>query len=276
MMPHIKRPSAEATHAASKALAEADGRVVRPYQVEAIAIAMDVFVAEANTREVERRHEAEAEVSRLEALVYVPGVWRCPKCQLSLVSTILDASSGRIAANKEPQRCPNDCGPMWRVTERDAGNRLVDDMDREVERRREAEEREAFWRERALREVSAVEALGWAITTFGSVAADRRERLLRFIEEAIETAHAGNLSADDLGRVIVRVFGRDPGEISFEMAQAGLCLIMLSAVVGIDLREGEKAEYARIQAISKEEWARRHAAKVRLGIAQAQEGSTDA
>jgi len=100
---------------------------------------------EANTREVERRREAEAEVSRLEALVYVPGVWRCPKCQLSLVSTILDASSGRIAANKEPQRCPNDCGPMWRVTERDAGNRLIDDMDREVERRREAEAKLA-WR----------------------------------------------------------------------------------------------------------------------------------
>ena len=149
-------------------------------------------------------------------------------------------------------------------------------MRREVERRREAEEREAFWRERALREVSAVEALGWAVTTFGSVAANRRERLLRFIEEAIETAHAGDLSADDLGRVIVRVFGRDPGEISFEMAQAGLCLTMLAAVVGIDLREGEKAEYARIQAIPKEEWARRHAAKVRLGIAQAQGGSPDA
>jgi hypothetical protein len=86
-------------------------------------------------------------IERIEKLIYVPGVWKCPKCQCSLVSTFLDAGSGRAAANKEPQRCPNDCGPMWRVTERDAGNRLIDDMESEVERRREAEARLA-WRSR--------------------------------------------------------------------------------------------------------------------------------
>lgn len=67
---------------------------------------------------------ANAEIERLERLVYVPGVWVCAKCKLPLVSTILDAGSGRFAANKEPQQCPNGCGPMWRKTERDAGNEL--------------------------------------------------------------------------------------------------------------------------------------------------------
>jgi len=71
----------------------------------------------------------DAEVARLEALVYVPGVWKCAKCKLSLISSTLNASSGQIKANNEPQQCPNGCGPLWRKTERDAGNELIDRMD---------------------------------------------------------------------------------------------------------------------------------------------------
>ncbi len=96
-------------------------------------------------------------VEALEKLIYVPGLWRCAKCGLSLITTTLDASSGRFAANREPQSCANGCGPMWRVAERDAGNKLIDDMEQmqarhdrrvsellaannaEVERRRMAE-----------------------------------------------------------------------------------------------------------------------------------------
>jgi hypothetical protein len=67
-----------------------------------------------------------AEITRLERLVYVPGVWRCAKCKLSLVSTNLHADSGEMSANNSPQTCPNGCGPMWRKTEREAGNELCD------------------------------------------------------------------------------------------------------------------------------------------------------
>jgi hypothetical protein len=65
-----------------------------------------------------------AEVERLARLVYVPGLWRC--AELHLVSSTLHAHSGTISANNEPQQCANGCGPMWRVTERDAGNRAID------------------------------------------------------------------------------------------------------------------------------------------------------
>jgi hypothetical protein len=71
----------------------------------------------------------QAEVERLQRLVYVPGVTRCAKCGLKLVSSTLNAHSGAISANSEPQACPNGCGPMWRVTERDAGNELCDRLD---------------------------------------------------------------------------------------------------------------------------------------------------
>jgi len=73
-----------------------------------------------------------ARVAELERLVYVPGVMRCAKCKLSLVTTILDANSGRFAADNSPQTCPNGCGPMWRKTEREAGNELIDQMDRAI------------------------------------------------------------------------------------------------------------------------------------------------
>jgi len=67
-----------------------------------------------------------AEIERLEALVYVPGLWACAKCQCQVVSNTMYTQSGTIGPNNKPQVCPNDCGPMWRVTERDAGNRVAD------------------------------------------------------------------------------------------------------------------------------------------------------
>lgn len=73
-------------------------------------------------------------IRELEALVYVPGLWRCAKCDCQVISTNLHANTGQMSANNEPQTCPNNCGPMWRVTERDAGNRLIDNADKDHER----------------------------------------------------------------------------------------------------------------------------------------------
>ena len=66
------------------------------------------------------------DIERLERLVYVPGLWSCPKCKLKLVSNTMHAGTGLMSANNDPQQCANGCGPMWRVTERDAGNDLCD------------------------------------------------------------------------------------------------------------------------------------------------------
>lgn len=70
-----------------------------------------------------------SEIARLEKLVYVPGVWKCAKCGCGLISTTLHVDVGAFSANNLPQQCPNGCGPMWRRTERDAGNELIDQMD---------------------------------------------------------------------------------------------------------------------------------------------------
>jgi hypothetical protein len=70
-----------------------------------------------------------AEIERLEALVYVPGHWRCAKCDFYMVSTSIHVPSGQFSANNQPQQCANGCGPMWRVTEREAGNKLADQLE---------------------------------------------------------------------------------------------------------------------------------------------------
>jgi hypothetical protein len=68
-------------------------------------------------------------VEKAEALCYVPGVLKCAKCGCVLITTNLHADTGQFSANNDPQRCPNDCGPMWRRTEREAGNELCDRLD---------------------------------------------------------------------------------------------------------------------------------------------------
>lgn len=74
---------------------------------------------------VECREEAE----RLAKLVYVPGLTKCAKCGLNLISSTLNADDGSVRANTNPQTCPNGCGPMWKVSERDASNEVCDRLD---------------------------------------------------------------------------------------------------------------------------------------------------
>ena len=72
-----------------------------------------------------------------ERKVYVPGLWRCAKCKLDLIATTL--SQQGHSANNNPQACPNGCGPMWRVTERDQRQEAQMLFEREFNARQEAE-----------------------------------------------------------------------------------------------------------------------------------------
>lgn len=73
------------------------------------------------------------EIARLEKLVYVPGLWRCAKCRFTLLQSNLNAADGSVTARDEPgDKCPNCNSPLWRVTERDAGNEMVDRCEQEM------------------------------------------------------------------------------------------------------------------------------------------------
>ena len=67
-----------------------------------------------------------AERDALEAKIYLPGHWRCPKCKFYCVSTNIHVDSGGFSANEEPQQCANGCGPLWRVTHEESANEMVE------------------------------------------------------------------------------------------------------------------------------------------------------
>ena len=64
----------------------------------------------------------------------VPGMWRCPKCKLILMAKFIDQATCAVGMNDEPQRCLNECGPMWRYTWKayaeDMEARAVEQLDR--------------------------------------------------------------------------------------------------------------------------------------------------
>lgn len=83
------------------------------------------------------RRELVAEVERLKDQVYAPGEWRCAKCSLRLTAKVI-ASSG-LGMDEKPQQCPNDCGPMWRVTEREYADQVGRAAEQLLERATAAE-----------------------------------------------------------------------------------------------------------------------------------------
>jgi hypothetical protein len=73
----------------------------------------------------ENEYSAEPSMSQLElaaalrdarAKLLVPGVMECAKCKFYLVRTNLHMDGRISAGDSSPERCPNDCGPMWPVT----------------------------------------------------------------------------------------------------------------------------------------------------------------
>jgi hypothetical protein len=107
----------------------------------------------------------------------------------------------------------------------------------------------------------------WAADMFGPVALEAPERAMRFLEEAIELAHAMGMPQHTAEAITKRVYGRDAGNIPREIGQAQMTLEVLAKAIGVDADHEATQEFFRIQKIPKEEWQRRHSAKQAIGIA---------
>lgn len=87
----------------------------------------------------------------------------------------------------------------------------------------------------------------WMIECFGEVIAmDPLERIMRFLEEALELAQAEGMSAEEVGRVVSSVYGRPIGE-SFQ--EVGGVMVTLAAFCfrrDIDLASAAITEFDRI------------------------------
>lgn len=77
-----------------------------------------------------------------DAEIYVPGVWRCPKCRFRLIQANLNTHDGTVTARDNPgDRCPNCSGPLWRVTWKDEAEENLDIGIQQVSRAVAAEKR---------------------------------------------------------------------------------------------------------------------------------------
>lgn len=75
-----------------------------------------------------------------EALVYVPGQWRCAKCNFTHQQMVLSASTGTIAAQDKPgEQCPNCRSPLWRTTWKQEASEMLDRATEQMEARKSAE-----------------------------------------------------------------------------------------------------------------------------------------
>jgi hypothetical protein len=111
------------------------------------------------------------------------------------------------------------------------------------------------------------EFLALAVKMLGPVVLSRKERLRRFAEEALELLHAEAMPLEELDRIMWRVWTRPPGGTLKEIGQAQACLETFAESIGESSDKLAQLEFERMQTVSKEEWQKRHAAKVKLGIA---------
>lgn len=81
-------------------------------------------------------------IETLEKLVYVPGQWRCAKCNFRLTQSNLYLGSGTVGPRDEPgDKCPNCNGPLWRVSameDRNEAFKCANDTFERVEKLRAA------------------------------------------------------------------------------------------------------------------------------------------
>lgn len=112
------------------------------------------------------------------------------------------------------------------------------------------------------------EFLQWAVEMFGRVALDHTERVDRFIEEAAELAQASGMPRRKFDAILDRVYSRPAGKLDKEIGQAQATLEVMAENIGLSSDELAEREFTRVRSIPKEEWQRRHSAKVALGIAQ--------
>ena len=110
--------------------------------------------------------------------------------------------------------------------------------------------------------------LEWAHKTFGDIALDPKERGMRFLEEAVELSHALGIEAATATAIVDRVYSRPAGGVPREVGQSMATLELLAKAIKIDANREADEEFFRVQRIPADEWAKRHAAKIALGIAK--------
>lgn len=68
-----------------------------------------------------------------EQRIFIPGRWRCAKCNFSLSTMSLNMGDGTVTMKDVPgEKCPNDGSPMWRVSYREAYEEMCNEANSEM------------------------------------------------------------------------------------------------------------------------------------------------
>ena len=109
--------------------------------------------------------------------------------------------------------------------------------------------------------------LSWVRETFGEVAISRRERVLRFAEEAIELVQAENVPLLELMTLLTHVYGKPKDEPFQEVGGIGVTLLGYCAVAGLSADAEEQREFNRVLSIPVEHFRARQNKKADAGVA---------
>jgi mannose/cellobiose epimerase-like protein (N-acyl-D-glucosamine 2-epimerase family) len=89
--------------------------------------------------------------------------------------------------------------------------------------------------------------LAWMLECFGETSTyDKRERAIRFLEEAIELIQTCSITADQAHALVDYVYNREVGQAEQEVGGVMVTLAALCAATSIDLTKAANTELTRI------------------------------
>jgi archaellum component FlaC len=144
--------SKSASEAASRIIIDHDGRQLENIKdldddiydeiKETWSSIIQSAIDTARQKDAEMIEELKIQLQEIQASVYAPGVWLCPKCSFTQFKSILYVKSGSIASDlsqhKEP--CPNDGAEMQRVTWKERATDVASVCEQQIQRAVKAEE----------------------------------------------------------------------------------------------------------------------------------------
>lgn len=116
--------------------------------------------------------------------------------------------------------------------------------------------------------ISQFEYLAWALSVFPAAQVlDKRERAMRFLEEAMELAQTQGITLADMDRLAGRVMSRPVGVVEQEIGGAMFTLYSLADNLTIDANDCAEKDLLRVRAMDPEFFRTKNAEKIRDGVA---------
>lgn len=118
------------------------------------------------------------------------------------------------------------------------------------------------------RDERQVKIFEWVKSTFGQSNATVKERILRFIEEALELSQAEGITINELLLLINHVYSKPVGTPDQEVGGIGVTLLAYCESKGLSAETEEIKEMNRVLSVDKYYFQQRHNIKAQAGVAK--------